>query len=77
MSFSTSANDHRPGSCAEPLGWRALSRRAARGFSPAYARALSGATLGVNRKAVYPYYLQFSVPLVVDRIERAYTATRV
>jgi uncharacterized cupin superfamily protein len=31
-------------------------RRVARGFSPAHPRALSGATLGVNRKAFYPYF---------------------
>jgi hypothetical protein len=29
-------NDNRPGSREETLGWRALSRRAAPGFSPAY-----------------------------------------
>lgn len=34
----------------------APSRRMARGFFLAHSRARSGATLGVNRKAFYPYY---------------------
>jgi hypothetical protein len=59
-------NDNRPGSREQLLGWRAPSRRGVRvlafgiDFSPVHLRALSGATLGVNRKTFNPYYPLFA-----------------
>ena len=58
-------NDHRPGCRAETMGWRALSGRAARGFSPPHLHARPGATLGANRKAFYSYYPQAELSVCI------------
>lgn len=53
---ATAGNDDRPGSRGKTPGWRTQSGRAVPGFPPAHPRSRSGATLGVNRKPLYPYY---------------------